>query len=286
MNTTGGFLGSDNIGGFGYGIGISVGILLLITTITLASYYCTRSSTTNFVLPQRSPVPPPLPDYYPAEVGVDEATLTSYPKLLYSEAKVNHKDSTATCCSICLADYKSVDVLRVLPECGHLFHLKCVDPWLRLHPTCPVCRTSPMPTPLSTPLAEVVPLATRPMGYKPDLPHPKRETTLMTYLCSKTPEILPSNLPPHVKRGCEDAARSWTTYLEESVQDNARMAAIRASQAVVFTERVVDQALSVARKVETLTAEKKKALEENEANTLKLAVTPRGRECLQGPHRA
>ncbi|CAI9097570.1 OLC1v1034032C1 [Oldenlandia corymbosa var. corymbosa] len=129
-STGGGFLGSENIGGFGYGIGVSVGILLLITTITLASYYCTRNSQ----------------------------------QILYSEAKLKNKDSTATCCSICLADYKNSDTLRVLPDCSHLFHLKCVDPWLRLHPTCPVCRTSPLPTPLSTPLAEVVPLATRPLG--------------------------------------------------------------------------------------------------------------------------
>nr|XP_009780433.1 PREDICTED: RING-H2 finger protein ATL70-like [Nicotiana sylvestris] len=90
------------------------------------------------------------------EVGLDEETLLSYPKLLYSEAKVNHKDSTLTCCSICLADYKNSDMLRLLPDCGHLFHLKCVDPWLRLNPTCPVCRTSPLATPQSTPLAEVV----------------------------------------------------------------------------------------------------------------------------------
>ncbi|KAL1549250.1 RING-type E3 ubiquitin transferase [Salvia divinorum] len=152
---SGGFLGSESIGGFGYGIGVSVGILLLITTITLASYYCTRNSTsTAMVLPQRHDPA--------AEGGLDEATLTRYPKLLYS--KVKHKDSTAACCSICLADYKATEMLRALPDCGHLFHLRCVDPWLRLHPTCPLCRTSPLPTPLSTPLAEVVPLATRPGG--------------------------------------------------------------------------------------------------------------------------
>ncbi|KAG8376831.1 hypothetical protein BUALT_Bualt09G0104800 [Buddleja alternifolia] len=164
-NTTDGFLGSQNIGGFGYGIGVSVGILLLITTITLASYYCTRNNTTSYVLPQRNPrTPPPHLDDHAVEVGLDEATLTSYPKLLYSEAKKNHKDSTATCCSVCLADYKNNDMLRVLPDCRHLFHVKCVDPWLRLHPTCPVCRTSPLPSPLTTPLAEVVPLATRPIN--------------------------------------------------------------------------------------------------------------------------
>ncbi|XP_051150519.1 RING-H2 finger protein ATL70 [Andrographis paniculata] len=166
---TGGILSSENIGGFGYGIGVSVGILLLITTITLASYYCTRNSTaTTFVLPERNPAPAPADEQSLSPAGLDEATLTNYPKLLYSEAKAaaqknSTNSSTAACCSICLADYKGADVLRLLPDCGHLFHLKCVDPWLRLHPTCPVCRTSPMPTPLSTPLAEVVPLATRPI---------------------------------------------------------------------------------------------------------------------------
>ncbi|KAK2655355.1 hypothetical protein Ddye_008407 [Dipteronia dyeriana] len=171
MNSTGdtsGFLGSGNIGGFGYGIGVSVGVLLLITTITLASYFCTRAQQPPHPVAQqqqqRRRRNNPLGDDQSIviDVGLDEATIKSYPKLLYSEAKLERKDSsTAVCCSICLADYKSSDKVRVLPDCNHLFHVKCVDPWLRLHPTCPLCRTSPIPTPLSTPLAEVVPLSTR-----------------------------------------------------------------------------------------------------------------------------
>lgn len=159
---TGGFLGSNNIGGFGYGIGVSVGILLLITTITLASYFCTRTPPPAQPATQRINThhPPDLQSFV-VDIGLDDNTIKSYPKMLYSEAKLQKTDSTASCCSICLADYKATDTLRLLPDCSHLFHLKCVDPWLRLHPTCPVCRTSPLPTPLSTPLAEVVPLATR-----------------------------------------------------------------------------------------------------------------------------
>ncbi|CAA6658439.1 unnamed protein product [Spirodela intermedia] len=84
------------------------------------------------------------------EVGIDEATLATYPKLLYSrkaKAQEEYKGTNASCCSICLADYKDGDVLRLLPDCNHLFHLKCVDPWLRQHPTCPVCRASLFPAP-------------------------------------------------------------------------------------------------------------------------------------------
>ncbi|CAL1372250.1 unnamed protein product [Linum trigynum] len=179
--TGGGFLGSQNIGGFGYGIGISFGILLLITTITLASYFCARNNNNNShsssssaaaaaASPQRrsaaesSTVSPHHQGHVAIEIGLDEATLKSCPKLLYAEAKRRKKDTTASCCSICLADYRNSDVLRLLPDCGHLFHLKCVDPWLLKHPTCPFCRTSPFPSPLSTPLAEVVPLASRPRG--------------------------------------------------------------------------------------------------------------------------
>ncbi|QCE05361.1 RING-H2 finger protein ATL70 [Vigna unguiculata] len=159
-----GYLGSSNISGFGMGIGISIGILLLITTITLTSYFCTRSQVPAAPRRRTSSSTGPQflePHHTIVDVGLDEATIMNYPKMLFSEAKLRKSDSTPTSCSICLGDYKSSDVLRVLPDCEHVFHLNCIDPWLRLHPTCPLCRTSPIPTPLSTPLAEVVPLATR-----------------------------------------------------------------------------------------------------------------------------
>ncbi|CAN4118715.1 unnamed protein product [Withania somnifera] len=149
------FVGTEEIGGFGYGIGVALGIVLLFLTITVTSYFCTRNQITE--LPSRR-----LEHSCVVEMGIDEATLLSYPKLLYSQAKINYKDDSCTCCSICLADYRDNDMLRLLQDCGHLFHLKCVDPWLMLNPSCPVCRTSPLPTPQSTPLAEVVPLASRP----------------------------------------------------------------------------------------------------------------------------
>ncbi|KAL0910422.1 hypothetical protein M5K25_021403 [Dendrobium thyrsiflorum] len=50
--------------------------------------------------------------------------------------------STMQRCAICLSEYQEKDILRVLPYCGHAFHVYCIDTWLRQHWTCPVCRIS------------------------------------------------------------------------------------------------------------------------------------------------
>jgi hypothetical protein len=42
-------------------------------------------------------------------------------------------------CSICLQDYKRGDALRKL-QCGHHFHVVCVDQWLAHSGQCPVCK--------------------------------------------------------------------------------------------------------------------------------------------------
>ncbi|CAN6711126.1 unnamed protein product [Malus baccata var. baccata] len=37
-------------------------------------------------------------------------------------------------------DQKAFKVLRIMPKCGHGFHLSCIDTWLRKQSTYPVCR--------------------------------------------------------------------------------------------------------------------------------------------------
>nr|CAD1842277.1 unnamed protein product [Ananas comosus var. bracteatus] len=44
-------------------------------------------------------------------------------------------------CTVCLDSLKAGDMVRSLPACTHMFHADCIDPWLRLHSTCPLCRS-------------------------------------------------------------------------------------------------------------------------------------------------
>ncbi|XP_074309363.1 E3 ubiquitin-protein ligase At4g11680-like [Silene latifolia] len=46
-----------------------------------------------------------------------------------------HEDSQ---CSICLCSYDDGIELDVLP-CDHHFHVTCIEEWLKINPTCPVC---------------------------------------------------------------------------------------------------------------------------------------------------
>ncbi|KAK9286540.1 hypothetical protein L1049_014938 [Liquidambar formosana] len=77
------------------------------------------------------PLPPPPPSR-----GLKKKILRSLPTLTFNAA-VNGKLAD---CPICLAEFVNGDGVRVLPQCGHMFHVSCVDTWLGCHSSCPSCR--------------------------------------------------------------------------------------------------------------------------------------------------
>ncbi|XP_071708127.1 putative RING-H2 finger protein ATL71 [Rutidosis leptorrhynchoides] len=130
-----------------YALGFFFGFFILIT-ISYISYIYKRRL--------RFQSPPPLPPVISFAItndniddnnhvikfsnGLDDNVLVTFPTFVYSDVMIHHKENNSNDCSVCLADYNPSDVIRLLPECGHFFHVKCIDTWLKVHPTCPVCR--------------------------------------------------------------------------------------------------------------------------------------------------
>ncbi|XP_047319241.1 RING-H2 finger protein ATL52-like [Impatiens glandulifera] len=67
--------------------------------------------------------------------GLESVVVAAIPTVKFSDGDFN-----STQCSICLGEYQEKEILRIMPICGHNFHLSCIDIWLRKHSTCPVCR--------------------------------------------------------------------------------------------------------------------------------------------------
>lgn len=72
--------------------------------------------------------------------GLEPVAVSAIPTMKFSRDAFGSMEDAQ--CSICLAEYQEREVLRVMPKCGHNFHLKCIDVWLRKQSTCPVCRLS------------------------------------------------------------------------------------------------------------------------------------------------
>ncbi|KAL2499205.1 RING-H2 finger protein ATL8 [Abeliophyllum distichum] len=73
-----------------------------------------------------------------ANKGLKKKVLKSLPKLTY--AANDDKIGKLSDCAICLSEFASGDEVRVLPQCGHGFHVACIDTWLGSHSSCPSCR--------------------------------------------------------------------------------------------------------------------------------------------------
>ena len=45
-------------------------------------------------------------------------------------------------CVICLSEFEEEEAVKEIPFCKHAFHAYCLDMWLSVQKTCPLCRTS------------------------------------------------------------------------------------------------------------------------------------------------
>ncbi|ERN04143.1 RING-H2 finger protein ATL52 [Amborella trichopoda] len=77
-----------------------------------------------------------LPTVHPS--GFNETWLQRIPMYQFTDS--GGRPESKTDCAVCLGKFSSKDLMRVLPLCNHIFHMSCVDVWLRGHTSCPLCR--------------------------------------------------------------------------------------------------------------------------------------------------
>lgn len=63
---------------------------------------------------------------------IDKKTIS------YEELLNNDEDND---CTICLEEFNNDEEIIKL-KCNHLFHLKCIDDWIKKNQSCPLCRVN------------------------------------------------------------------------------------------------------------------------------------------------
>ncbi|KAK9941528.1 hypothetical protein M0R45_007232 [Rubus argutus] len=81
---------------------------------------------------------PPHNHIATVELGLKKEHREMLPIIVYNQS-FSVRD---TQCAVCLGDYQAEDRLQQIPACGHTFHIDCIDSWLSMHTTCPLCRLS------------------------------------------------------------------------------------------------------------------------------------------------
>jgi hypothetical protein len=70
--------------------------------------------------------------------GLCQGDIQTLPKLHFGDIGIKRKHRPE--CAICLGEFKSQEVCRKLPGCGHVFHESCIDLWLLRRGECPLCK--------------------------------------------------------------------------------------------------------------------------------------------------
>lgn len=133
---------------YGIIIGAAIPSLLCIIGLVLCGCGKIKKFTLNSHSSHLTELPiitimelPPMPTAA-GSGGLDRLTIQSYPKIVLGESWQLPMPNDNTC-PICLSEYQPEETLRSIPDCNHYFHANCIDEWLGLNATCPLCRKSP-----------------------------------------------------------------------------------------------------------------------------------------------
>jgi len=122
---------------------VVIGVLTFMfsTTLILLIYakYCHRPPSAIHLVDRHQPQHQRegMFGYSTRFSGVDKTIVESLPFFRFSNLKGAKQGLQ---CAVCLAEFGESEMLRLLPKCKHGFHIDCIDKWLEIHSTCPLCR--------------------------------------------------------------------------------------------------------------------------------------------------
>uniref|UniRef100_A0A0E0DMJ9 RING-type E3 ubiquitin transferase n=1 Tax=Oryza meridionalis TaxID=40149 RepID=A0A0E0DMJ9_9ORYZ len=74
--------------------------------------------------------------------GLDAKQLGALPVFTWGSSSPATAAAAAVQCAVCLGEMEDGELGRLLPACRHVFHAECIDTWLAVSSTCPVCRAA------------------------------------------------------------------------------------------------------------------------------------------------
>lgn len=116
------------------GFGVSTMFIVFVCTRLLCARIQLNASRRAFPIASRSNLS------LLERGGLEHVFVANFPTKKYNDKIFSASEDAQ--CTICLAEYHGDDILRILPYCGHSFHVTCIDIWLQQHSTCPICRIS------------------------------------------------------------------------------------------------------------------------------------------------
>lgn len=147
--------GSGSVAGISPSILIIAVIVVVVLLASISIHYFIRRLCRQTAAASGSSSAPPLPlvvrPVAPASVApaADQGKASAEAERLISRLPLFSLASSLAAlpkssrdCAVCQSAFSDDDELRLLPACRHAFHSRCVDPWLRANPSCPLCRAS------------------------------------------------------------------------------------------------------------------------------------------------
>lgn len=124
-------------------LGVLATAFLLLTYYTLISKYCghRESSRRNTTDPVDEIQQNRRENCQVSTFGLDDAQIKSIAVFKYKKGDAFFS-TAVTDCSVCLSEFQDDESVRLLPMCNHVFHLPCIDTWLKSNSSCPLCRSS------------------------------------------------------------------------------------------------------------------------------------------------